>query len=280
VQLTLLDAGRFFRVNRERNSPLPGLDLYRQVADRPGGVLASENFAALFGVQPGDTVTISGVPLQILGTVADYSWPHGNLIMDWRDYRRRFHESGVSGVDTFDVYLRPGADPDQVQTKIVKRFGANKGLVALTHRGYQEFAGAQVERIYAIAYGQQVVVGLVAALGVVTALLIAVLQRRRELGVLRAVGASQGQVIRSVLAEAALMGLIGTAIGLAVGVPFEWFTLEVIILDESGYLYPLLIPWGEAGMIAGVALLMATLAGLGPALVAVRQRIPEAIAHE
>ena len=56
--------------------------------------------------------------------------------------------------------------------------------------------------MYLLAYLQQIVVGVVAALGVVTALLISVLQRKRELGLLLAVGATPGQALRSVLAEA------------------------------------------------------------------------------
>jgi putative ABC transport system permease protein len=115
---------------------------------------------------------------------------------------------------------------------------------------------------------------------VVTALLISVLQRRREMGLLRAIGAARWHVVRCVLAEAALMGLIGSAIGFLVGIPLEWFALEVVILEESGYLFPFVVPWQEGLVIAGAALVVATLAGLGPALVAVRQRIPEAIAME
>src|SRR5262249_41686064 len=64
-----------------------------------------------------------------------------------------------------------------------------------------------------------------------------------------------------------------------VGVPIEWYILKVVILEESGYLFPLLIPWIEAAVIAVAALLTATLAGLGPGLPAVRQRIPEATAY-
>ena len=67
---------------------------------------------------------------------------------------------------------------------------------------------------------------------------------------------------------------------LAVGIPLEWYVLNVIFLDEAGYLFPVVIPWAEAGVIAVAALVMATLAGLLPALSAVRQRIPEAIAYE
>ena len=120
----------------------------------------------------------------------------------------------------------------------------------------------------------------VAALGVVTALLISVLQRRREMGLLRAIGASQTQVVRSVLAEAALMGVIGTLIGLAVGVPLQWYALQVIFPEETGFSFAVYIPWTEALLIAAASLTTTTIAGLGPALYAVRMRIPEAIALE
>jgi putative ABC transport system permease protein len=117
-------------------------------------------------------------------------------------------------------------------------------------------------------------------MGVVMALLISVLQRRRELGLLRAVGATRAQILRTVLAEATLMGFIGILIGLVVGVPLEWYCVQVILFEEAGFLFPVLIPWLEAGVIAGIALLVATLAGLGPAWHTSRLRIPEAIAYE
>jgi putative ABC transport system permease protein len=112
------------------------------------------------------------------------------------------------------------------------------------------------------------------------ALLISVLQRRRELGLLRAVGATRSQVVRCVVAEASLMGLIGTLIGLTVGIPLEWYALRVVILEETGYSFPVYVPWTASLLIAAASLLTARLAGLGPALYAVRQRIPEAIAVE
>ena len=102
----------------------------------------------------------------------------------------------------------------------------------------------------------------------------------RELGLLRAVGTSRAQIVRSVLAEAGLMGAIGTVIGLAMGIVLEWYILKVLILEESGFLFPLYVPWLEGLVIAGSSLLVATLAGLWPALSTVRQRIPEAIAYE
>ncbi len=183
-------------------------------------------------------------------------------------------------VDVFDVYLKPGSDPLAVKHTVLTKFGAQFGLHPLTRRELQERIDDMIERLYGIAYAQQIVVILVATLGVVMSLLISVLQRRREMGLLRAIGAARGQVVRSVLAEAFLMGVIGTAIGLVVGVPFEWYILHVVILEESGYLFPVYIPWLGGLIIAAAAMITATLAGLGPAMYAVRQRIPEAIAYE
>ncbi len=160
------------------------------------------------------------------------------------------------------------------------RFAARYGLFPATRAELMADIDQVIERVYGIAYGQQIVVMLVAALGVIMSLLISVLQRRREMGLLRAVGAAQTQVIHSVLAEACLMGALGTALGVLFGIPLEWFVLKVIIFEESGLLFPLYVPWGGALLIALAALATTTLAGLGPAIYAVRQRIPEAIAYE
>ena len=62
-----------------------------------------------------------------------------------------------------------------------------------------------------------------------------------------------------------LVGLIGKLIGVAIGVPVEWYIMKVILFEETGLLLPVLVPWTEAAAIAGTALVLATLAGLPPA---------------
>src|SRR5581483_2962866 len=125
----------------------------------------------------------------------------GTIIMHRRDYLANW---GDTKVDVFDVYLHKGADPLAAKQEIAAKLGAQYDLHPLTKAELQGHIDQMIERFYGIAYAQQVVVMLVAALGVVTALLISVLQRRREMGLLRAIGASQLQVIHSVLAEACL----------------------------------------------------------------------------
>src|SRR5207253_7996415 len=106
---------------------------------------------------------------------------------------------------------------------------------------------------------QEIVVVLVAALGVVTALLISVLQRKREMGLLRAIGASRAQVVYLVLAEAALMGVFGSALGVLFAIPLQWYALQIVFLEESGYAFAVYVPWAVSGLIALTALVIATL---------------------
>src|SRR5262249_46160377 len=155
-------------------------------------------------------------------------------------------EFDLAKAHTFDVYLPQSADARAAQRRIAQSpLGAEYSLVVLTHQELREQIQSMLQRLYGLAYTQETMGALVAALGVVMALLISVLQRRRELGLLRAVGATQAQVLRSVLAEALLMGLIGTLIGLVMGMPLEWYAVRVILFEESGFLFPIGWPWRE-----------------------------------
>jgi putative ABC transport system permease protein len=247
----------------------------------PGTCLVSENLAALYGVSPGDHLDVQGphgpVNLRVLGTIVDYSWNRGTLYLDRACYVEQFDDKLI---DLFDVYVYRGTDPETVREQLLHRWGAEYSLVALTQPELRQTLSGMIRRFYGILQAQEAVVGLVAALGVVTALLISVLQRQRELGLLRAVGATRAQVLRSVLAEALLMGLVGGLIGVVAGIFLEWYAVRVLILAESGFLLPFTIPWVQTGVLIAIALLVAALAGLGPAVRAAHLRIPEAIAYE
>jgi putative ABC transport system permease protein len=281
VFIVALDAAGFYQADKDRGS-VPGLDLYPRLCEpKANNVIVSDNFAALHGTKTGDVITLPGArePIQfnVVGTVVDYSWNRGTVIMDRLTYKKYFNDSQV---DVYDVYVRPGRDPVAVREAIMRLWGVEHSLVILKREELRQRIADMIRRLFGIAYSQEIVVGLVAALGVVMALLISVLQRRRELGLLRAVGATRMQILGTVLAEAMLMGIIGTVIGLAFGVPLEWYCVQVILFEEAGFLFPVLIPWLEAGVIAVIAVTVATLAGLGPALHTSRLRIPEAIAYE
>ncbi|HUR53008.1 MAG TPA: FtsX-like permease family protein, partial [Gemmataceae bacterium] len=276
IYLIAIDAEAYGKATRARvPSGMPDLERFLEL---PGtdDVLVSENFARRHNVKVGETITIPGtngpVRLRVIGTVRDYSWSRGTIFMDRARYAQRF---GDDLVDISHVFLKPGATPDELES-----FVAKKGLFVTDKDSLRKFISELINRVYLLAYIQQLVVGVVAALGVVTALLISVLQRKRELGLLLAVGATPKQVLRSVMAEALLMGLFGTALGILIGIPMEVYVVRVVLVEESGFLLDVILPWKQALGIGGAAMLTAAIAGLIPAIHAIRTRIPDALQYE
>lgn len=281
VMMLACDAGVLYSAEKPRKKKVKEIELFKEMDETPHSILISENMAILHGIGKGDILKIPSpggeVHFKIIGTIVDVSWNHGTMFVHRRDYLDSWYDTQA---DVIDVYMKPGSDVESLKSTLLARYGATHGLFALTRGDLQAHVNRMVEKIYSVAYAQLIVVMLVAGLGVVMALLIAVLQRQHEMGLLRAVGASRNQVIATVLAEACLMGIIGTVIGVIVGIPLEWYVLNVVMFEEAGMLFPIVFPWKEALFVSIGALTTAILAGLGPAIYAVRQRIPDTIAYE
>ncbi|MBV9124514.1 MAG: ABC transporter permease [Planctomycetes bacterium] len=261
VLLLALNAQEYYNVHAQHH-PIPGLELYRRLTE-PGTAVVSENFAARYGVHPGEALTLPGcdgpVTLRVLGSVPDFSYSGGTILVDRVQYR---HPFAADLVDLFEAYLPPSTNPEMVRQRLLQSpLGAEQALFISTRDEVRGHILGMIGRLYGLAYGQEVMVALVAVMGMLAALLISVLQRRREVGLLRALGATRSQVLRSVVAEAVLMGLLGTGIGLGIGFPLEWYTVRVLLFEESGFLCAVHFPWETAAELALLALLTATLAG-------------------
>jgi putative ABC transport system permease protein len=124
-----------------------------------------------------------------------------------------------------------------------------------------------------------VIAVVVASLGVVNTLTMNVIERTREIGMLRATGMTRGQVIRMVLAEAGLMGLVGGLFGLGYGILLSRIFLFGMTA-MSGYKLDFIVP--TRGVVIGilVALVVSQIAAFFPAMRASRTKILEAIQYE
>ncbi len=256
-----------------------GLDQFKRLADGNYCII-SDNFSIKHKVKPGDTIQIPGprglVSLEVIGRGLDYTWNKGTIFIDRKKYKELFDEDSV---DIFHVFFKQGADKDATFAKL-RTATASMDLIVQDRAFLRKYLVEVIEKIYKIAYVQQLIIGTVASLGVITALLISVLQRRRELGLLRAVGATRSQILMTVLAEAVFIGILGALFGFALGLPMEWFVLHVVIFEESGFFFPMIIPWNALIGITITSIGIATLAGLLPAYQAMRMRITDAIAYE
>src|SRR5262249_9327786 len=148
----------------------------------PNTCLVSENFAALYKGAAGDTISIQGpngpVPLTELGVVQEYTWARGAVLGDRAVFADAFDDRLI---DMMHVFLKAGPGEAEAR-KQVKAASDREALAVLTRAEVNEYLVNFIKRMYTLAYLQQLAVGIVAALGVVMALLISVLQRRRELG--------------------------------------------------------------------------------------------------
>ena len=118
---------------------------------------------------------------------------------------------------------------------------------------------------------------LVAALGIVNTLSMNVLERVREIGVLRAAGMTTRQVRRTVVVEAGMLGIVGSILGIGTGL-----LAGALMIGLSGAAagLPLSLPWGAMGLAAVLGIGLSMLAAWYPARLASRLAIVRAVQHE
>ncbi|MEY9953598.1 FtsX-like permease family protein [Leifsonia sp. EB34] len=122
---------------------------------------------------------------------------------------------------------------------------------------------------------------VIAAVGVVNSLSLSVLQRRRELGLLRALGLSAAQVRRMILAESAQLTVAAVLCGLVLGTLYGWIGAQTLLGQlPGGGLVPPAIPWLFVGLIVVAAAVLAVGASVAPTRRATRVAPVEALAVE
>ncbi|MGA5299219.1 ABC transporter permease [Nucisporomicrobium flavum] len=118
---------------------------------------------------------------------------------------------------------------------------------------------------------------LIAVLGVVNTLALSVLERTRELGLLRAVGLSRAQTMRMVTVEAVVISVFGALLGVTVGAGMGTAVTRAL---ESDGITELVLPWSRMGTYLLLAALVGVIAAVLPAIRAARLNVLGAIAHD
>jgi putative ABC transport system permease protein len=254
-------------------------------AAETGGALLSEVLATRLQLREGDTVTITTpagpVAVPVAGIFYDYATDGGKMVMDRSWYRQQWHDDRVT---VYSVYLVSGADAEHVRQSIVTHVAGLDGmtlppLVIRNHELRREILEI-FDRSFILTYVLEAIAVLVAVLGIVNTLVTAVLERRREFAALRAIGASTRQVERLVLWEAAYLGLIGAALGVAGGLLLALLLIRVINKQSFGWTIQMTVPGGVILQAVGLALTAALVAGYWPARWAARQPVVEGLRDE
>jgi putative ABC transport system permease protein len=175
------------------------------------------------------------------------------------------------------VRLADGATMAQVLPQ-VKALVADSPEVNATDRS--SYINQQVGTFDTVITMIQVLLGLailIAVLGVINTLALSVLERTRELGLLRAVGLGRAQTMRMVTVEAVVISVFGALLGVIVGAGLGSAVVQA--LDGEG-ITDLVLPWTQMALYLGLAALVGVLAAVLPSIKAARLNVLAAIAHD
>ncbi len=109
------------------------------------------------------------------------------------------------------------------------------------------------------------VVMIVVVLGIASVLVVSVVQKRREIGILRAMGATRGQVLRIFLLQGAVVGALGSALGILLAMALIWLFTHFVRGSDGLPLFDISLPLATALQVAGLATLCGVLAAISPA---------------
>jgi len=254
--------------------------ILQQAKDR-GRVIVSETFAERYRLKEGDEVTLhppgQTIGLRIAGVYYDYTTEGGLLVMDRALFQRLWRDPWLNSIV---IYLSPGADPQAVRREILRRLPTREELVVFSNRELKARILEIFDQTFAITYALEVVALVVAALGILNTLIASVLERTREIGILRSVGFTRGGVQRTVLCEAAFMGTLANLLGAVSGMALSLILIYVINKQSFGWTIQFTFPARLIAEYAILTLLASVAAGCFPAWRASRLPIAEAVRYE
>ena len=244
----------------------------------PGTVLVSANVAEQRGLAVGDRVTMTfqggDVDLEVAG-VMQQGAPAPN---EWFVTPETFLEGGLAPLDSF-VFVNASMDADlEAVRSDLQAIVAD--LPTVTVKDPQGFADEQKEQINQFLYLIYALLGLsviIAVLGVVNTLALSVIERTREVGLLRAIGVSRRQLRTVIRLESIVIAVFGALLGIAMGVAFGVGLM--LALEDQG-LTEIVVPWLSLLVFVLGAALVGVVAAVVPARRAARLDVLRAITTE
>ncbi|TDE09515.1 ABC transporter permease [Jiangella asiatica] len=243
-----------------------------------GGFLIGEDQAESEGLSVGDTVRLtlpgSDEEIELTGIYAESPLLSGGMIVN----QQTLEDGAVPAVDSLlYVVVEDGADLTALHDSLDE---ATADLPTVTVQDQEEFkqqSRDQVNQLLFLVYALLGLAVLIAVLGIVNTLALSVMERTREVGLLRAVGLSRRQLRRTIRLESIAIAVLGAVLGVALGVLFG-VSLQRAIADDG--LEVLSIPGGQLLVFVLLAAVIGVLAAVWPARRAAKLDVLRAITTE
>jgi putative ABC transport system permease protein len=245
-------------------------------------ILISEVLSNRLGLGEKDTLqlpTPEGLHrFTIAGVFYDYRTEGGMVIMDRSTYHQYWPEE--KRYTSVGVYLEPDSSLDDARTFIRGRLQRNQEVFITSNKELRQEILRIFDQTFSITYALQIIAIVVAIFGIVNTLVLLVMERERDIGVLKAVGATNRQVQRMTLLEAGLMGLISFVLGAVNGILLSLLLIFVINKQSFGWTIHFTVPPGIFGKTLILVLVCSLLAGVFPARAAAGKNVNEVMKLE
>jgi putative ABC transport system permease protein len=242
-------------------------------------IIVSEPFTYKHKAKTGDTIALAlgaaRASFQIVDVYYDYASERGYILMD-RDVLLKYLPDETP--TNLAVFVAPDAKAAEVRQEIQEAAAGHRILIFSDHDLRTE-AVRIFDRTFAITYALEAVAVIVAVMGIAGALIALVIDRRRELGLLRFLGASSGQIRKMILVEASLLGLLANLAGFVLG--YFLSLILVFVINKQSFGWTIRFHWPVEVLLGALTVVYAAtvLSGLYPARVAVRLN-PLEVIHE
>jgi putative ABC transport system permease protein len=241
------------------------------------GAIVEEQTADSLGVRQGGTLKVTTVEgkqatLKVLGIYRDPMMLNG-ITVSTSGYNALFPTP-----QTFMVVAKaqPGADIAATQMAIKTALASTPTAEVKTSEEYKKSTVDLVNQLLMLIYGLLALSVIISLFGIVNTLVLAVYERTREIGLVRAIGMSRGQVRATVRYESVITSIIGAIMGILVGIVFAW----VVTTRFAGQGITFSIPGGQLVVFLVLAVVVGVIAAILPARRAARIDILEAIHYE
>ena len=244
-------------------------------------VFVSESFSRRHRVGPGDTLQLTtpdgprGFP--IAAVFYDYTRDQGIVYLSMENFTRFWHDDRVHSVA---LYLKPGHRADELRKELWDHFGRNRHFTIFSNQSLRRRIFEIFDQTFAVTHVLLAISVFVAITGIFLSLTILITERQRELAILRAIGASAGQIRKLLLSETALLGSLAAIVGVASGICLALVLTGAINRAFFGWTIHLAFPWRTLFVTPVWILAAAVLAGVIPAWRASRMALADNLRDE
>ncbi len=244
-------------------------------------ILVTESFSLRHHVKAGDRIKLNTPQGEkeflIAGVFYDYSSDWGMVLLEKKLFQSLWKDETIHSAG---IYLKEGVSQEAFKEMIRERYSKPYRLFVVSHRELRKEVLKIFDQTFAITYALEFIAIIVAILGIVNSLNALIIERQRDIGIVRAVGAFREQIQKTTLIEAGMIGFFSHILGLICGFLLSILLIYVINKQSFGWTIQFSIPLRS--LIESWLIVMVTSVGAGfiPARRAAKMNLVESLRME